>query len=520
MKPGTGYTHRLNKEDPREMRLMGEILSQDLLRFTAYFFHARTGERFRMNWHHVWLASLMEQVYEGKIKNLLVNISPGSTKTEMVSISFPAWCYAKNPHCKFINASFSDDRVEMNSIGVRDILSHPDFKMMYPGYEFVPDMNKKKLWSIAHNGKPRGMFTAVSTMGQITGGRAGFMETGFTGAIIIDDPLKPMDAFSDTRRNTANKVVTNTLKSRKANPQVPMVLIMQRLHEMDTSGFILNEGTGDEWTHINIPVEVDDEYIEALPDGIRELAQQMLPEKELGRSTRSYWPYKEPMSEIDKSRDSDFYTYSSQYMQQPTPMGGSMFHSTWWQFFPGIMKPPVALKYIRITVDTAQKTKEANDYSVLFAYGMGVDNNVYILEVERGKWEAPELMKRAKAFINKWRSYEKALLKGVYIEDKVSGTGLIQTLKLDSSMVGVAIIAVQRELDKVSRAMAATPFVQSGRVWLPQDAPWLSVFLGELTQFNAMMTHLFDDIVDVFVTAMEVEYIKPSKTKVKSLRIY
>ena len=103
---------------------------------------------------------------------------------------------------------------------------------------------------------------AAPAGGQITGFRAGRMEEGFTGAFVIDDPVKPDDAYSEVKRSTINNRFNNTMRSRLAIETVPMIVIMQRIHEEDLSGFLLKGGSGDKWHHLSIPAHLDSELLE------------------------------------------------------------------------------------------------------------------------------------------------------------------------------------------------------------------------------------------------------------------
>lgn len=166
------------------------------------------------------------------------------------------------------------------------------------------------------------------------------------------------------------------------------------------------------------------------------------------------------------------YFWSAMYQQSPVALGGNMFKAEWWQFY----KVAPQIKWRGIYADTAQKTKDANDYSVLQLWGESIAGQAVLLDQIRGKWEAPDLLIQARAF---WNKHRMAGVRSFNIEDKVSGTGLIQTLKRE----GVPVVAIQRNTDKITRAMDAAPFVQAGNVLLPEDAPWLSDYLSEFAAF-------------------------------------
>jgi predicted phage terminase large subunit-like protein len=161
-----------------------------------------------------------------------------------------------------------------------------------------------------------------------------------------------------------------------------------------------------------------------------------------------------------------------------------------------------------IYADTAQKTKEHNDYSVFQCWGLTKDKQAILLDQSRGKWEAPELLVQARAFYAKHKALDVGVLRAMKIEDKVSGTGLIQTLKRE----GIPVLPIQRNTDKVTRAMDVAPMIQSGNVLLPQNAPWLSDFLAEASVFpngshDDQLDPMFDAISDLLLTTAKQDLI-------------
>ena len=194
-------------------------------------------------------------------------------------------------------------------------------------------------------------------------------------------------------------------------------------------------------------------------------------------------------------------------MQSPSPLGGGIFKDEWWKFYS--VAPNVEYKII--TADTAQKTKERNDYSAFQCWGV-LDNNIYLLDQIRGKWEAPDLKIQFKAF---WAKHfgsgteTRGQLRSAYIEDKVSGTGLIQDIKKND---GIPVIAVQRNTDKVTRAMDMAPYIASGYVYLPENTHWLSEYLSEFARFTPLMTHEFDDQIDPTLDAINI-LLRPAENE-------
>ncbi len=460
--------------------------------FTRYFFKKRQGIKFRVNWHHKLIALYLHKVTTGEIKNLVINVAPGSSKTEMVVINFMARQLALNPRCRFLHISYSDDLALLNSQETREIVQSDEFQNFWP-MKIADDAKAKKRWNVEIDGKRAGGVYAVSLGGQITGFRAGHMTEGFSGCIVLDDPLKADDAYSKPKRDAANRRLISTVKSRRANPDIPIILIMQRIAEEDPTGFIRSGQVPGEWTELIIPALIDDNFLTMLPDNIKQEVE-INERDEHGRF--SYWPYKEPLHELTELEKANRVVFSGQYQQEPVALGGNIIRSNWFQQY--IVLPP--LKYRIITADTAMKTKEHNDYSVFQCWGAGDNGRIYLIDQIRGKWEAPELKKRALIF---WQKHHSILpespLRRLLIEDKSSGTGLIQDIQASG---GIPVKGIERNRDKLTRVMGAVPYIESGYIYLPENAAWLNDFLLECESFTADDTHAHDDQIDPLCDAI------------------
>lgn len=450
----------------------------DLLTFTAIMFRARMAQPFLVNWHHERIADALMAVYRGEIKNLLVTMPPGGTKTELCVIHFMAWCFARSAYCRFLHLSGSGELASLNSATTKEIIELEEYQALWPR-AIKRDTRAKNRWNIDVYGRTAGGVYATSTGGQVTGFRAGYIRPGFSGAILIDDPLKADDIWSQAKRDAANRKLTGTIRSRRASSEhTPIILIMQRLHEDDPAGHAVAGDFATGFEHLEIQGIQD----EGTPD------------------ERSYWEAKDSLASIRDLRERDPYTFSAQVQQRPTPPGGAMIKTDWIQHY---ASPPDALHTLLFVMDTALKTGERNDYSVLSLWGFD-GAGVYLLDVARDKWEAPDLLTAAAAFLARHRPRRPSprKVRGVLIEDKASGTGLIQSLRRDEALRDMPIIPVQRSTDKVSRVNDVLPFIRAGRLFVPESALWLTAYLGELAAFSPAMTHKHDDQVDVTVDAL------------------
>lgn len=319
----------------------------------------------------------------------------------------------------------------------------------------------------------------------------------FWGALIIDDPIKPDDAFSDPLRLRINNRFMNTFKSRLAKEsETPMILVMQRIHEQDPSGFLLSGGTGEKWYHLLLPVEIPEDPITKWYP--REFTHGIPIEYDLPPGP--LWEAKHNQAQIDEMRKADPYTMASQYDQQPTNSKALIFKPEYWKYYTAL---PENILLKRIYVDTAQKTEDHNDYTVLECWGYVPGMGILLLDLHREKLETPQLKSVIKEFWNKHK-YTKWVnpigAQVVKIEDKSSGSGLIQTLKQETN---IPVEGIPRHRDKVMRALDCVHQVASGNVWLPADAEWLHDFKEECRKFTPLMTHRYDDQIDPMLDAIE-----------------
>lgn len=456
-----------------------EALSTDgkLLDFARWFFPEREGMHFIEGPHHRVIGDTLDRVFQGEITRLIITISPGYTKTDMAVVNFMAKGFHINPAARFIHATFSDQLASENSDKVRSLVTLEGYQAVQP-VGIRADSSAKDRWQTTAGGG----VLAKAAGGPITGFRAGYMDKeSFTGALVIDDPLKPDDAFSPAKRKAVNQRATNTFRSRLAHDGVPVIVIMQRLHSDDFVGHLLTGGTGEKWHHLDLPVLIDRaaDYPAEWTHGIP--VEHDLPDGPL-------WPAKHNEEEIEVLK-ADAYTFASQYMQRPVSIEGALFDMAgfrYWKELPGI-------DHYMMFADTAQKTGERNDYSVIQLWGKSGEA-IYLVDQVRGKWEAPELETTALAF---WAKHRGKNIRAFKVEDKVSGTGLIQSLKRK----GVPVIGIKRDKDKYTRGLDAAPWIAAGMVHLPANEDWTVALKAELQIFDGMGTG-HDDQADPLMDAV------------------
>lgn len=433
----------------------------DLLTFTQTMFRARKGADMKLNGHQVAVCNALERVVIGKCPRLIINIPPRSGKTELAVINFIAWCMGNWPDSEFIHASYSKRLATANTYAVRATMQHEKYQQIFSHTELMADSKAKDEFRTAQGG----IVYATGAEGAITGYGAGKMRDTFGGAIIIDDPHKAGEANSTIMRQNVLDWFSTTMESRKNSRHTPIIVIMQRLNEQDLAGWLASGGNGEHWEVLSIPA--------VTADG------------------NSFWPEQFELSMLERLRAANSYVFAGQYMQRPSPEGGGIFKESWlrqWQVLP-------QLEHRMIYADTAMKTGQENDFSVFQHWGKGKDGKIYLLDMIRGKWEAPQLLAQARAFWDKCKNAEKSTLRQMRIEDKASGTGLIQQLKQG----GVPVAGIPRDKDKITRGYDAAPQIEAGNVLLPERGEFLSDLLHEMSVFP-MGAH--DDCVDPLMDAI------------------
>lgn len=286
----------MNLEDPQYREIVKAKCEDDHLYFTRFFFKQRNGFKFIINWHHIVVANALQKVIDGEIKNLVLNLPPGSSKTELSVINFMARGLALNPRSRFLHISASDSLALLNSETARDLVLSDEFQAMWP-MPIASDAKAKARWNVVDaEGRKLGGVYAVSLGGQITGFRAGHMSPGFQGCICLDDPLKSDEAFSLAATNEANRRLISTVKSRKALPETPVVVMMQRVGVRDCTAFIKDGNLPGEWHFVEIPALLDEALmLEKFGPEMLSLCDTSVRDDK-GRF--SYWQQKETLAEL------------------------------------------------------------------------------------------------------------------------------------------------------------------------------------------------------------------------------
>ncbi|ASG88417.1 phage terminase large subunit [Salmonella enterica] len=519
--------------------------TRSFLNYTRLWFELIQGDRMMVNWHHRMMAAKIDGIINGTAaqRNLIINTPPGSTKTEFFSIHLPAYINTlvqekKLRRFRNLNISFSDSLVKRNSRRTRDIIASSEYQELWPCQFGVKRADE---WEIVNTlGRSVGQTVSRAGGGQITGGRGGYPGPEFSGYVLLDDFNKPLDMFSETKRTSANQLLVNTIRSRRGdrskNHPTPIISIQQRLHVDDATGFMLSGGMGLSFEHVVIPAMISEEYIDSLPEPWRTLCWNTVKDTEsvtvAGVCYWSYWPEMEYVGDLLALWERDAYTFLSQYQQNPAALSGGLINGEWFRTYTKLPR----LLWRAVYVDTnSGKVKDFNDYTVFTLAGMGADGNMYIIDMERGKWDPEELLLKAEEVWLRWQSSDalrRAPLRYMAIEDKQAGQGLITTL---TKRRAIPINAVQRGegQNKLVRCLNCIPQLKTGKIFIPDthDADrnplfhthysdgvtiagatqWVVGFVAEAVAFTADDTHEHDDMLDTVMDAIDDMLINPQR---------
>jgi predicted phage terminase large subunit-like protein len=445
---------------------LAAILRTDFCSFLQRcFFHLNPGARLQHNWHHQAITHQLGLVFRGEVKRLIINAPPRSLKSQIGSVAFPAWVMGKQPTAKFICLSYSQDLAAKHAGDFRKIVQSDWYRRLFRTAPPIKE-NEGEYQSAAG-----GFRLATSVGGTLTGRGADF--------IVIDDPLSAADAFSKTSRERVNNWFAGTLLSRLDDKRAGRIItIMQRLHQEDLSGILLEQG---DWQHLNLPaVTPADESIQLSTWRTHKWSEG-----------EPLDPIREPLpvlEQLKKQLGSSF--FSAQYMQNPAPPDGNMLKREWLRDYE-ILPPPQPGDEIVVSWDTALKAGDANDFSVGLTFRVRNKNQYFLLNVFRDRLEFPEL---AKLVCEHARRFQAT---AILIEDKASGTSLIQTAKRNGLQ---GVVAVKPTSDKATRMYGQTPKLEAGSLHLPRRAPWRADFIQEYLAFPKSR---HDDQVDALSQFLE-----------------
>lgn len=435
-------------------------------------------------WFQRDVAVHLQQFYDdfvsGRRPKLVIEAPPQHGKSVQI-VDFIAWLAGRNPNCKTIYTSFSERLGVRANLSLQRLYSSKVYKDIFPAFSIpgkgsASTESKLKNREIIEYLDADGYFRNTTVQGSITGES---LDLG-----VIDDPIRGRkDANSITVRNSAWDWFTDDFFTRFSE-DAGLLCILTRWHVDDPIGRLINSEPSTKV--LKYPAIADDKALLMSSDPRKKGSNEALfPEH---KSTDFLLERKRVMPDVN---------WSALYQQCPYTQGGSIIKG---EFF-GRYKQLPKLKWRAIFGDTAVKKKEANDYQVAECWGLGEDGKLYFIDILRDKFEAYELEKRFPDFWSKHKNSDPSKLRYFGIEDKASGSELIQRMqKVITPRIPVK--AIQRNTDKYTRVCDVLGYIEAGYVMLPENAAWVHDFIAECEAFTADDAHDHDDQIDPMCDAI------------------
>lgn len=505
-----------------------EALMGSFKKFGKWSFHIQMGFPFQTQDFHDVIFDVGQKIVDGEMDRVIITIPPRHSKTQLLSIALPLYSFCYNATSHNIITSYAEDVVLESSGYIRTVMTDPLFQRIFPKVRIDPNKRSLERWGTTR----QGVMHAVPTGGKMTGKGAGLLAENYSGLFVVDDAIKPLDAYSDAKRSEVNDRYDNTFMSRLANdgmimtedgtfkkcPRTPMVIIMQRVHGDDLVGHILRGGSSDKYHYLNIPAIVEkgtgsaEYYDKLIKKNNYTHAIPILYDLKRTEEKSALWPSRKSLASLEAMKASNPYTYNSQYAGDPTSQGTGMIKEEWFLEYSSETFDRRRIIRSFITVDTASTDKTYSDYSVAIHWGITKERDVYALDIMLGKWETPELKKKLIEFWNKcckldmrWPS---CIPRCMHMEDKSAGQFLNQQFIKEGN---IRVQPVPRDgtnvNNKVTRFMNAVPYFSTGKIFFPADNEHIDHVRREILGFTNMGSGTgHDDVVDNVSDLIAVEF--------------
>lgn len=460
------------------------------------------------NWHLDAVCEHLQACTERKIRRLVINQPPGTSKSIITSVLWPAWSWTHTPSERWITASYADRIARRDSLKARHLLESPWYRARW-GHLWEADPS---CWTQAeYRNSAGGLRFAVTVAGSVTGEHAGIQ--------LVDDPIKPLDARGDRVETQKLGVVQEwwdeTMPTRMIDPATGVrVIIMQRLHDRDLAAHSLETG---DYVHLNLPMAYEGRCVVTVPHQCSAPESdrgETLPPTPLGyKDPRKnegdlLWEGRFPQTVCDERKhELGSRAHAAQDQQRPVPSGGGIFQRDWVQFYTVRPKPPGGGEMTQ-SWDCAFKGLMDSDH-VVGQVWLSVEGRYYLVDQVRDRMSFSATCKAIGSLSAKWRNATRKL-----VEDKANGPAVIEVM--GKRIPG--LLPVNPEGGKIARANAVEAIWESGNVYLPDPsiAPWIHDFIEELVAFNGdegreddqvdamtqALVYLYKRSVDAYVAAM------------------
>jgi predicted phage terminase large subunit-like protein len=427
------------------------------------------------SWHYDYLCELLTLARLRKILRAIINVPPRTLKSTLISVMFPVWVWTSEPECNFIMASHSMDLSTDLSLKRRRLIQSDWFRNLW-GHKFqlAADRNQAAHFTNDRFGSMIATSVGASVLGH--GGSIG----------ILDDPTTVAQALSVRERTVANNWFDNTYRSRLDDPATgAMIIVMQRLHELDVTGYLLEREPGI-WQHVCIPLVAEQDEVWTFPASgrvvVRKEGEVLMPERF-------------PPSVVDELRSREL-IFAGQYQQRPVPLEGNLIKRSQIRYYGGIDTVtglpdetlPETFDFKLISVDCAFKDSSTADYTAIGVIGVK-GRKRYVLNIVNQRLDAGA----TEAEIRRQRDVHRPI-RAVLVEDKANGPAIIERLK--ANIPGV--VPIQPQGGKTSRMFAAAAEWQAADWYVARNAAWTEPFIEQITTFPVCR---HDDMVDMMTQA-------------------
>lgn len=448
--------------------IMDAMLRTDFPTFVARAMaELEPGTTYTENWHVQLLCDRLERVRVGTERRLMINLPPRSLKSMIASIAYAAWVLGHDPSRRIMCVTYSRDVAKAQAQLFKKLVEAPWFRRVFPHCRAAQHTSLMD-WQTRDGGGR----LATSIQGSMLGRGADI--------IIIDDPNKGQEIHSQVARDKVKLAYDQTISTRLNHPKESAIIcVMQRLHQDDLAGHMLEQET---WHHIVLPAVSE-------ATGTWDIGWGLTHRLRKGDLLQ---PDRMGLPELQlKQRQMGMTMYQAQYQQQPIPPDGIVIRDAWLRYYDSAPSDGFVARYA--SWDTASSLSEDADYSVGTVWGVGSDGYIYLLDVVRGRWQAPDLTRKIVDTHNRHKAHQ------TIIEDSDIGRAILQTLRRTEA-IGVPIIYKVR-IDKLARMEARASMFETGKVLLRADAAWLPAYKQELLGFpNAR----HDDQVDSTSQALDI----------------
>lgn len=434
------------------------------------------GTELLWNWHHGLISEYLTAVKLGQIKRLIINEPPRNMKSIQVSVMFPTWLWTSEPHKRFIFTSYAQGLAGKHSTDRRMLIEHPWYQERWGDrFKLAKDQNAK---SEFQNTK-RGHMIATSMHGTATGKGCDYL--------IVDDPHNVKRADSQTMREADVMAFDKTFMSRLDNKKEGrIIIIMQRLHQLDLTGHLLAQGG---YEHLKLPAIAPERRIISFPLSKRTIVMEsdsmLHPERE----------DKTVLSEMRVRMGSG--TFAGQYLQEPAPAEGNILKRKWIKFYTEL---PSRLDRQIQSWDMTFKASTGSAYVCGGAWARA-GGDYYLVDLIRARMDFPDTQKAVKAFSAKHPKYYRKL-----VEEKANGSAIMDSLR---HTIG-GFIPINPDRSKEARMNGVAPMWEAGNVYLPDPsiAPWVHDYIEEMVMFPSSA---FNDQVDMSTQALDDLRVPPQR---------